>query len=163
MVSQVRFKDNNDSCCCDRRLIACLTCTYFSGNDDLGTMSAHILFSSLGFYPQAGTNRFFVGSPTVGSARIFIDDILSPDSQAKSLNTTRIIEVTTYDNSIENVYVSRLLINGVEIAKPYFFREDLFTSAPGDELDGGEGIAPLVTKLEYYMSPVAKSGLCSSF
>ncbi len=34
------------------------------GNDDGGTMSAWYLFNAMGFYPLAGTDRYFVGAPT---------------------------------------------------------------------------------------------------
>lgn len=34
-----------------------------TGNDDYGALSSWLVFAMLGFYPLAGTNRYFLGSP----------------------------------------------------------------------------------------------------
>lgn len=57
------------------------------GNDDGGTLSAWYVFSSLGFYPVVGTDRYEIGSPlwkrasvAVGNNRLeIIADNYSPD------------------------------------------------------------------------------------
>ncbi len=40
------------------------------GNDDFGTLSSWLLWAGLGLYPQAGTDRFILGSPMFASARV---------------------------------------------------------------------------------------------
>lgn len=40
------------------------------GNDDYGTMSAWLVWASLGFYPLPGTERYILGSPLIHSAKI---------------------------------------------------------------------------------------------
>lgn len=41
------------------------------GNDDYATMSAWLIFASLGFYPLPSTETYILGSPAIHSARIF--------------------------------------------------------------------------------------------
>lgn len=41
------------------------------GNDDYATMSAWLIFASLGFYPIPSTENYVLGSPTINSARIY--------------------------------------------------------------------------------------------
>ena len=125
------------------------------GNDDLGTMSAFILFTSIGLFPQAGTTRFFITSPVIDSVRIEIDDILSSSSLWEYETTssdmmnksnsktnvhtnsdistkvktkiTHVLEIETHDNSETNVYVSKVVLNGnQEILTPFIDRSVLF-------------------------------------
>jgi predicted alpha-1,2-mannosidase len=42
------------------------------GNDDGGTMSAWWVFSALGIYPVAGTDRYFIGTPLFSKATITV-------------------------------------------------------------------------------------------
>jgi putative alpha-1,2-mannosidase len=44
------------------------------GNDDSGTLSAWYLFSAVGFYPIAGTDRYAVGSPNFERIEIDLAD-----------------------------------------------------------------------------------------
>jgi putative alpha-1,2-mannosidase len=41
------------------------------GNDDYGTMSAWLVFASLGFYPLPSQDFYMLGSPAIHSARIY--------------------------------------------------------------------------------------------
>ena len=159
------------------------------GNDDLGTMSAFVLFTSIGLFPQAGTTRFFITSPVVDSVRIEIDDILSSSSwrykttsisvtnksndrigvHDSDMNTkmktkiTHVLEIETHDNSETNVYVYKVVLNGdQEILTPFIDRSVLL----GGGLANGEGLREgnlgnvVVTKLEFYMSALPKSNMC---
>ena len=140
------------------------------GNDDYGTTSAFFLFASLGLYPQAGTSRFFVSSPAVDYARVEINDILShtDDWMSENVNNkeennediTHILEIIVHNGSndygVKNVYVSKLLLNSIEINTPFVERELLLpNTANSDQITH--------TKLEFFMSSEAKSGLCADF
>lgn len=111
------------------------------GNDDYGTMSAFILFSSLGIYPLPGQSKYFLGSPSVSNAKIQIPRLDKPGSFGT-------LEIVAHDNSQGNVYVSKLLVNGVEHTSPYIEHADLIS-------DGN-------SKLEFFMSAEPASGLCSN-
>ena len=69
------------------------------GNDDGGTLSAWYVFSALGFYPNAGTDRYWLGSPCVQSAEV-------------TLPNGKTLRIQAVDQSEKNVYVSEVLFNG---------------------------------------------------
>jgi len=112
------------------------------GNDDYGSMSSLLLFASLGFFPQAGTTNFVISSPRVQSATLVLDKLYNlPEGVSSEL------KIVTYDNSDVNVYVSRLVVDGVEHSSPFIDRSQLAKK-------GG-------TLLEYYMSSTPASSLCA--
>jgi predicted alpha-1,2-mannosidase len=87
------------------------------GNDDCGQMSAWYLFSMLGFYPVApGSEEYALGSPGVVSATI-------------KLENGKELKIETVNQSKENVYVKKVLLNGKELKRPFFNHSDI--------LDGG--------------------------
>lgn len=78
------------------------------GNDDAGQMSAWYVFSALGFYPVLpGSDEYALGSPSVENAVITLKD-------------NHKLIITTKNQSPENVYVSKVVINGKEIKEPIF-------------------------------------------
>lgn len=82
------------------------------GNDDGGTISAWYVFSAMGFYPLAGTDRYWIGSPNVDSAEITLSNG----------NTLRVI---AENQSADNVYVKKVTLNGVELTDNYITHEQL--------------------------------------
>lgn len=73
------------------------------GNDDCGQMSAWYIFSSLGFYPVApASDEYWIGSPAIQQAKITLEN-------GKSFS------VKAVNQSDENVYVERVVLNGKEI------------------------------------------------
>jgi len=73
------------------------------GNDDCGQMSAWYIFSSLGFYPVApGSDEYSLGSPAIKSAVLKLEN-------GKTFN------IDAIDQSDKNVYVSKVLLNGVPV------------------------------------------------
>ncbi|KAF0130616.1 MAG: alpha-1 2-mannosidase [Bacteroidetes bacterium] len=73
------------------------------GNDDAGQMSAWYVFSALGFYPLLpGSDQYEIGSPLVKNATIDF-------SNGKSL------KINVIDQGINNVYVDKVVLNGIEI------------------------------------------------
>jgi predicted alpha-1,2-mannosidase len=94
------------------------------GNDDFGQMSAWYIFSSLGFYPVApGSDEYALGSPLVKNA-VF------------NLENGKTFEVETINQSDRNVFVSKVLLNGKQLDKPFLKHADV--------VNGG--------KITFYMS-----------
>ncbi|MCL1667195.1 GH92 family glycosyl hydrolase [Elizabethkingia ursingii] len=93
------------------------------GNDDTGQMSAWYILSSLGFYPVApGSEDYAIGSPAINNAVL-------------SLENGKNFEIEAIDQSPENVYIKKILLNGKEIKN--------FTLKHSDIMNGG--------KLTFYM------------
>lgn len=82
------------------------------GNDDGGTISAWYVFSSLGFYPLAGTDKYWIGSPCVDNAEI-------------TLSNGNILKVTAKNQGNKNVYVSSVTLNGEKLDGVYVTHEQL--------------------------------------
>ncbi|WJS97031.1 GH92 family glycosyl hydrolase [Flavobacterium johnsoniae] len=94
------------------------------GNDDFGQMSAWYIFSSLGFYPVApGSDEYALGSPLMKNAIL-------------NLENGKTFEVATVNQSDKNVFVSKVLLNGKQLSRPFLKHEDV--------INGG--------KITFYMS-----------
>lgn len=94
------------------------------GNDDTGQMSAWYILSSLGFYPVApGSEDYAIGSPAINNAVL-------------TLENGKNFEIEAINQSPENVYVQKILLNGKEIKN--------FTLKHSDIMNGG--------KIVFYMS-----------
>jgi putative alpha-1,2-mannosidase len=76
------------------------------GNDDYGTMSAWLIFASLGFYPLPSTETYVLGSPTIHSARILRRTI---DGKLLALN------IGVQNNKVKSYKVNSVTINGKAI------------------------------------------------
>ena len=84
-----------------------------SGNDDCGQMSAWYIFSSLGFYPVApGSSTYYLGSPLIVSATI-------------NLENGNKFTIETRNQSVNNVYVKRVILNGKRLEFPYITHYDI--------------------------------------
>jgi predicted alpha-1,2-mannosidase len=95
------------------------------GNDDFGTMSAWAIFASIGFYPQAGGDRYLIGSPMFPELTIH-----------RELGN---IHIVAHNASATNIYVSKVSVNGkfVDLVNaPWFSHKEIHRGA----------------KLEYWMS-----------
>jgi len=83
------------------------------GNDDFGQMSAWYIFSSLGFYPVApGSDEYALGSPLIKKANF-------------NLENGKNFEVETVNQSDKNVFVSKVLLNGKELSRPFLKHTDV--------------------------------------
>lgn len=76
------------------------------GNDDGGTLSAWYVFSALGFYPQAGTARYWIGSPCIGSAEI-------------KLSNGSVLSIKALNQSDDNIYIQSVTLNGERLTAPF--------------------------------------------
>jgi len=83
------------------------------GDDDAGTLSAWFVFSSLGFYPVAGSDTYQIGTPLFKKAEINID------------NELLLISADNY--SPENKYVRRVWLNDV-LLENFCFRHSEIAS-----------------------------------
>jgi predicted alpha-1,2-mannosidase len=82
-----------------------------SGNDDLGQMSAWLVFTSLGFYPVTpGSLEYVIGRPFVERAALTLPNgktfTISCDDPAKP-------------------YVGRVLLNGVALSRSYIRHDEI--------------------------------------
>ena len=83
------------------------------GNDDLGQMSAWLVFSSLGFYPVApGSNEYVLGRPFVEEATM-------------RLPNGKRFRITAENLSDTNRYVGRVLLNGKPLMRGYIRHEEI--------------------------------------
>ncbi|MBB5058267.1 putative alpha-1,2-mannosidase [Granulicella aggregans] len=99
------------------------------GNDDLGQMSAWLIFTSLGFYPVApGSNEYVIGRP-------FVDEATMHLPNGKSFH------VVATGMSDQNAYVTSLTLNGKPLTRMYLRHEELMA--------GGE--------LRFVMGPKAEA------
>jgi len=101
-----------------QKWVAWLRASYFTpganglpGNDDGGTMSAWLLWSSLGIYPLAGSVRYVVGAPLFPHATIAV---------AGGTFTIDAPEV-----SDTNLYVQSATLNGAPLTTPELGHADL--------------------------------------
>lgn len=81
-----------------------------AGNDDGGTISAWYIFSALGFYPQAGGDKYWVGSPVFRKAVVHMaggDLTIITDGPAGAR------------------YVASVLLNGTPLTHPWFSQSDI--------------------------------------
>lgn len=77
------------------------------GNDDAGQMSAWYIFSALGFYPVTpGSSIYAIGSPLVKRAEL-------------SLQNGKKLIIIAENQSAQNIYVSRITLNGKELEEPF--------------------------------------------
>lgn len=82
------------------------------GNDDGGTISAWYVFSSMGFYPLAGTDKYWLGSPNIDSAEI-------------ALHNGKTLKISTVNQSDENIYVEKVTFNGKKLEDIYITHDEL--------------------------------------
>ena len=82
------------------------------GNDDGGTLSAWYVFSAMGFYPLAGTDKYWIGSPNIDNATV-------------NLGNGKTLNIEAFNQSEENVYVYSVTLNGEELEGPYVTHEQL--------------------------------------
>jgi predicted alpha-1,2-mannosidase len=83
------------------------------GNDDLGQMSAWMVFTGLGFYPVApGSNEYVLGRPFVERA-------------ALNLPNGKQFRVVAENLSDRNRYVSRVTLNARPLTRSYLRHDEI--------------------------------------
>jgi predicted alpha-1,2-mannosidase len=98
-----------------------------SGNDDLGQMSAWLVFTTLGFYPVApGSNQYVIGRPFVNRATI-------------NLPGGRRFAIVADNLSDANKYIEQVTLDGRPLKRSYILDEEI---RRGGELRFAMGAAP---------------------
>jgi predicted alpha-1,2-mannosidase len=88
------------------------------GNDDLGQMSAWLLFTALGFYPVApGSNQYVIGRPFVDEATLHL-----PNGKA--------FKVVAEHLDSSHAYIKSVTLNGQPLSRLFLRHEEL--------MEGGE-------------------------
>ncbi|WP_228486723.1 GH92 family glycosyl hydrolase [Paludibaculum fermentans] len=83
------------------------------GNDDLGQMSAWLVFTALGFYPVApGSNEYVLGRPFVEEASL-------------RLPNGKVFRVTAEGLSEGNRYAGQVLLNGKPLVRAFLRHEEI--------------------------------------
>lgn len=81
------------------------------GNDDAGTLSAWYIFSSLGFYPVAGTDRYELGTPLFQEAEITLGHAQ--------------LRIIAENYAPENIYASRVWLNGSLLGRTWITHDEI--------------------------------------
>jgi len=85
------------------------------GNDDLGQMSAWLIFTSLGFYPVApGSNEYVIGRPFV-------------DRAVLHLPNDRTLTVVAENLSPSNAFIQSITLNGKPLTRTFVRHEELMS------------------------------------
>ncbi len=85
------------------------------GNDDAGQMSAWYVFSALGFYPVCpGSDQYSIGSPMIQSAKL-------------TLENGKTLEIEAVNQSSENIHVTKVTVNGVNIRRNYLTHKEIIS------------------------------------
>ena len=82
------------------------------GNDDGGSLSAWYVFSALGFYPLAGTQNYWIGSPNIDAAEV-------------TLSNGNVLKITALNQSEDNIYVESVTLNGEKLDGVYVTHDRL--------------------------------------
>jgi len=76
------------------------------GNDDGGATSSWYVFSSLGIYPMAGSDRWWIGALIV-------------DSAVLDLGSGKTLTITANNQSARNKYVQNVTLNSVKLTESW--------------------------------------------
>ena len=83
------------------------------GDEDNGQTSAWYVFSAMGFYPVApGTGEYALGSPLFKKMTL-------------TLENGKKLEISAPSNNAENVYINKIMRNGIVYEKNYLSHSDL--------------------------------------
>ncbi len=83
------------------------------GNDDLGQMSAWMIFTALGFYPVTpGSNQYVIGRPFVNRAVLHL-----PNGRRFTVDVDGL--------SDDHPYVGRITLDGVPLARSYLRHDEI--------------------------------------
>ncbi|HLO92151.1 MAG TPA: GH92 family glycosyl hydrolase [Lentimicrobium sp.] len=111
----------------------------YSGNEDCGQMSAWYIFSAMGFYPVNPANGVYCfGSPQLPSCKV-------------NLENGKYFEITTKNNSSDNIYIQKIMLNGKPYEKLFIRHSDIVN---GGKLEFTMGNKPNKRLANYEKPPV---------
>ncbi|ANQ52808.2 glycoside hydrolase family 92 protein [Flammeovirga sp. MY04] len=83
------------------------------GNEDCGQMSAWFILSSMGFYQVSpGTTTYAIGRPLFDEVNI-------------NLENGKVFTVRAQNNSKENKYIEKMMLDGKELTTPFIQHQDI--------------------------------------
>lgn len=82
------------------------------GNDDAGTMTSWYVWSSIGLFPNAGQNYYYIGSPLFTRTRI-------------RLEGGREFVIEAANTSTQNLYVQSATLNGKPLTRAFLYHSEL--------------------------------------
>jgi predicted alpha-1,2-mannosidase len=88
----------------------------YSGNDDSGAMSSWYLFSSMGFFPNAGQDIYYLTGSSFTNVTL-------------RLGNGKTIVISAPNASPVNIYIKSVTINGKKWDKPWFSHKDIQNGA----------------------------------
>ncbi len=87
------------------------------GDDDVGTMSAWFILSSMGFYPvNPGSDEYVIGSPLFDEIEVDLD---------RNFYERDKLVITARNNARQHVYVQSVRLNGEKINRPWITHDEL--------------------------------------
>jgi predicted alpha-1,2-mannosidase len=86
------------------------------GQDDAGCMSSWYVFSSMGFYPNAGQDIYFLSSPIFSKVEM-------------NLGNGKIFKIIAKNLSDKNIYIQSAELNGKDWTKAWFQHKDIVNGA----------------------------------
>lgn len=107
----------------------------YIGNDDSGTLSAWYIWASLGLFPNAGQDWYFIGSPVFTKATI-------------SLENGKSLIINALNASEKNVFVKSFKLNGIPMERAWIRHSEIASGATlefemtNTPTDWGSGILP---------------------
>lgn len=107
------------------------------GNEDCGQMSSWYVLSALGFYPvNPGSDEYVLTSPSIQEGKIVLEN-------------GNIFLIKTLNNSIENIYIEKVILNGKEHKRSFIHHNELMK---GGELIFEMGSSPNTNFFEEHVS-----------
>lgn len=98
-----------------------------SGNEDCGQMSAWYILNAMGFYQVCpGKPVYSIGRPLFDQSTIHLEN-------------GKVFTIVVHNNSRVNKYVQKMMLDGVELERPFFTHEDI---VQGGTLEITMGNAP---------------------
>ncbi len=82
------------------------------GNDDAGTMTSWYVWSSIGLFPNAGQDYYYIGSPVFKRTRI-------------RLGADREFVIESSNASEQNLYVQSATLNGKPLSRAFIYHSEL--------------------------------------
>ncbi|HKK63998.1 MAG TPA: GH92 family glycosyl hydrolase, partial [Bacteroidales bacterium] len=128
--------------------------TGLPGDDDVGTMSAWYIFSSMGFYPVLpGSDQYVIGSPLFDEVKIFLDE---------AYYDGKVLHIESVNNSSDNKYIQSMKLNGEDFNKTWITHDDLVNNghlvfnmggSPNKKWAKGKNAAPfsMTTKPSHFV------------
>lgn len=107
----------------------------YPGDEDQGQTSSWFVLSAMGLYAVCpGTDQYVFGSPLYPKMTVEFED-------------GKILEIIAHDNSPENVYIRKVILNGQEISRNYLTYQEITSGGKleffmGSEPEKSRGIRP---------------------